>query len=142
MKKDFNEFRFEGLHFRSCSNKYFTMKRVSDDGNKIVVKVSDNSLVETRYGYALIIDDKHVVFLKKWQVSCNWFGNEVLLDRNYWNVKEWGDFPDFMGNEQDFDFENWKKVAQMQENSVDEDGYKNNEVKWLKVDPIDLNKLI
>lgn len=31
MKNDFNEFRFKGLDYRKFSNKYLTMKRVSED---------------------------------------------------------------------------------------------------------------
>ena len=33
-KKDFNKFRFEGLDPRQKSNKYMTMKRVSDEITK------------------------------------------------------------------------------------------------------------
>lgn len=141
MKNDFNEYRFEGLHFRSCSNKYFTMKRVSDNKNKIVVKVADNNIIKTAYGYALIIDDKHVVFLKNWQVSQNWFGTEVLLDRNYWNIKEWGNFPEFIGNEESYDFDKWLKTAEEQDALVDENDYPINQVKWEKIEQINWYKL-
>lgn len=34
-KEEFNEFRFSGLEYRSKSNKYYTMNRVSEDENKI-----------------------------------------------------------------------------------------------------------
>ena len=94
-KEEFNEFRFSGLEYRSKSNKYYTMNRVSEDENKIVVKVADDHLIKTQYGYALILDYSHVVFLKDWQVSCNYFGNEVLLQREFFNVKEWGKHDEF-----------------------------------------------
>lgn len=43
-KKNFNEFRFQGLDFKSLSNKYWTMKRVNADESKIVVRVADSHL--------------------------------------------------------------------------------------------------
>lgn len=64
MKKDFNDFRFSGLNYKEKSNKYFTMNRVSEDENKVVVKVDSVHLFETKYGYALILDNTHVVFSK------------------------------------------------------------------------------
>ena len=89
-KADFNNFRFEGLNYKDASNKYYTMDRVSADESKIVVKVASTQIIETKFGYALILDYNHVVFLKSWQVSDNYFGIEVLLNKEYWNVKEWG----------------------------------------------------
>lgn len=138
-KKDFNEFRFNGLNYRQVTNKYVTMNRVSEDGNKIVVKVADSHLLETRYGYALILDQHHVVFVKDWQVSKNYYGNEVVLDRNYWTVKEWGDFDEFFDDETQYSFDEWKKVAEEQDEK-DEDGTRINPVKWEshgKVAPFD-----
>jgi len=131
-KENFNDFRFSGLEYRSISNKYFTMKRVSDNENKIVVKVDDVHLKRTKYGYALILDYNHVVFLKDWQVSENYFGNEVLLQKEYFSVKEWGTHEQFSNNEEYLSFENWLKIAHEQENLIDEDGYKMNLVKWEK----------
>lgn len=131
-KENFNNFRFEGLNYRSCSNKYYTMNRVNKDKTKIVVKVADSHLLETKFGYALILDYNHVVFIKDWQVSRNFFGNEVLLTKEFFKVKEWGEHVDFCDNEENLIFDNWVKVAEEQENSVDEDGIKNNEVKWNK----------
>jgi hypothetical protein len=61
----FNEFRFDGLKCREVSNKYFTMSRVSEDENKIIVKVDDSHIVKTRYGYALILNAEYVLFLKE-----------------------------------------------------------------------------
>lgn len=70
----FNEFRFDGLKCREVSNKYLTMKRVSEDENKIVVKVAGSHLLSTKYGYALILNAEYVVFLKEWQVDKNYYG--------------------------------------------------------------------
>lgn len=122
-KKEFNEFRFEGLDPKQKSNKYVTMKRVSDDNNKIVVRVGESHLQPTRYGYALILDNKHVVFLKTWQVSENYFANEVILSREYFDVREWGNWEDFEEGPQNLEFENWLKVAQEQQVA-------GTEVKW------------
>lgn len=65
------------------------MDRVSEDENKIVVKVADTHLLKTKFGYALILNANNVVFIKDWQVSQNYFGNEVLLTREYFIPKQW-----------------------------------------------------
>lgn len=132
-KQDFNNFRFEGLNHREASNKYFTMERVSEDENKIVVKVSAEHLFKTKYGFGLILNANHVIFLKDWQVSQNYFGNEVLITRQYFNVKEFGDFEEFGTERENETFEEWLEVAKAQ-NAIetDEDGYSTriNPVKW------------
>lgn len=133
MENNFNDFRFAGLNYRSHSNKYFTMDRVSNDENKIVVKVADCHLIETRFGYALILDYNHVVFLKPWQVDRNFYGNEVLIDRKYWKVSEWGEHREFGENPDNYDFNNWLKVAKEQDNMYDEEeGCRINKVEWKK----------
>lgn len=133
-KKDFNEFRFGGLNNRyEVSNQYMTMDRVSEDENKIIVKVAAEHLIQTKYGYALILDRTHVVFVKEWAVDENWFGNEVLLTREFWNVKEWGVHDEFDDEPQNLDFNTWLNAAKEQDKIVeDEDGYKTklNPVKW------------
>lgn len=113
-KKSFNDFRFEGLNKRRESNKYWTMDRVNENESKIVVKVADDHLLETRYGYVLILDKTHVVFVKDWQVSKNWFGNEVLLTKEYFNVKEWGTFNDFSKDDTVLNWNHWLEVAKNQ----------------------------
>lgn len=132
MKKDFNEFRFAGLNYRDKSNKYFTMDRVSADKNKIVVKVADEHLLPTKYGFALILDCSHVVFIKDWQVDRNYYGNEVMLTKEYFNVKEWGDFSDFGEEPENLKWDTWLDTAKEQDSLVDEDGEKMNRVNWQK----------
>lgn len=129
-RNEFNEYRFSGLNHRKSSNKYMTMDRVSEDENKIVVKVEDVHLIQTKYGYALILDHTHVVFLKDWQVSQNFFGNEVLLNKEYFIVKEWGEHQNFSNDDNVLNFEHWLNVAKQQNNLIDENGYKCNKVKW------------
>ena len=131
-RAEFDEFRFEGLDFTSASNKYWTMNRVSEDGNKIVVKVDDSHLIKTKFGYALILDNTHVVFIKDWQVSANYFGNEVLLTRQYWAVKEWGNHEYFEEDTDNLSFDKWLAVAKEQDSLTDEEGNKINRVKWEK----------
>lgn len=131
-KNKFDDFRFEGLSYRSQSNKYLTMKRVSDNEEKIVVKVGDSHLISTKYGYALILDYSHVVFLKPWQVDRNWFGNEVLIDKKYWIVKEWGEHKNFEVIPENYDFNTWLNVAKEQEAAINDEGLKANPALWLK----------
>lgn len=119
MKKDFNEFRFGGLNYRDYSNKYFTMDRISDDEKKIVIKVEDVHLVETKYGFAFVLDKTHVVFLKEWQVSRNFFGNEILLDKDYFQIKAWGNHENFLEeNEDELTFDKYKEIAKEQKETA------------------------
>lgn len=126
MTKKFNEYRFAGLDYKVASNKYWTMNRVSEDERKIVVKVSDCHIVETRYGYAIILDAHHVVFVKDWSVSRNWYGNEVMFSEEYFNVKEWGDFSeDFEDDTQSCTWEHMLEIAKVQRDAE-------NPVKWAR----------
>lgn len=106
------------------------MNRVSEDQKKIVVKVGAEHLKATKYGYALILDDTHVVFIKDWQVSSNYYGNEVLLQEEFFNVKEWGNFDEFGDCKENLNFATWLEAAKEQEALIDEDGYHINPVRW------------
>ena len=121
----FNEFRFEGLDARKISNKYMTMKRVSEDKNKIVVKVGDTHILKTKFGYELILNAEYVVFLKDWQVDQNYYGNEVLLNKEFFVLKKWGDFSLEFGYEEDnLNWEEWLNTAIAQSENED------NAVRW------------
>lgn len=123
----FNEFRFDGLKCREVSNKYLTMKRVSEDENKIVVKVAGSHLLSTKYGYALILNAEYVVFLKEWQVDKNYYGNEVLLNKEFFIPKKWGDFSsEFEYEEDNLDWNEWLNTA------IEQDNEEDNEVRWAK----------
>ena len=125
-KQEFNNFRFEGLNYRDYSNNYMTMNRVSDDENKIVIKVDGAHLKKTRFGYAFILDYSNVVFLKEWQVEENYYGFEVLLNREYFNIKKWGTHEDFAeADEKELTFEKYLSLAKTQEDD-------NNQVQWRK----------
>ena len=123
-KKDFNEYRFKGLNYERISNNYITANRVSENETKIIVKVAGEHLIKTAYGYALILDYSRVVFLKEWQVSINFYGNEVVLDKNYFKVKEWGEHDMFTTDDNECKWETWLQVAKEQQEA-------NNTVKWL-----------
>lgn len=126
--KDFNSFRFDGLDFYEASNKYLsTKKRVSDDEQKVIVKISENHIVPTRYGFALILDYSHVVFLKNWQVSQNYYGTEVLLNKEFFNVKEWGEWDDFGEIPENLEWAEWVNTAKEQQEA-------GNTVSWKKED--------
>ena len=128
--KKFDNFRFEGLEPREFSNNYLTLKRVSQDENKIVVNIAESHLLRTKYGYALILDNTHVVFIKDWQVNNGYYGFEVILDRNFWNVEEWGGFSEeFSECAENYDFNTWVQTAKEQ-SAVDEEGRQINPVKW------------
>lgn len=131
-RKDFNDFRFEGLNWKAASNKYLTMNRTNEDDTRIVVKVAESHLLKTRYGYGLILDCNHIVWLKDWQVSDNYYGIEVLLTKEYFNVKEWGAFDEFGEEPDSLNWETWVHTAKEQDALVDEDGYRMNQVRWEK----------
>lgn len=125
-KKEFNDFRFNGLNYNSISNNYYTMKRVNEEENKVVVKVGDSHLIKTQFGYAFILNEEYVVFLKEWQVDKNYFGNEVLLTKEYFIPKKWGHHEDFFGlDEENLSFETFLNVAKEQDKI-------GNIVKWAK----------
>ena len=118
-KQVFNDFRFEGLNAHQVSNKYLTMNRRNDSNSRLVIKVASSNIRKTQYGYLLILNRKNVVFLQDWQVSDNYFGVEVLLDKKYFNVKEFGNWEDFEADDTYLIFDNWVKVATEQvENNV------------------------
>lgn len=128
--KDFNDFRFEGLNWYQCSNKYYSMARVSADESKIVVKVGESHILKTKFGYALILDYRHVVFLKDWQVSNNYYGIEVLLQKEFFIVKEWGTFEDFGDEPENLNFNTWLEAAKAQADLKDQDGGPLNRIRW------------
>ena len=110
-KQEFNDFRFEGLGPHQVSNQYLTMRRINNSNSRLVIKVASSNIRKTKYGYLLILNKTHVVFLKDWQVSDNYFGVEVLLDKKHFNVKEFGNWEDFEDDDTYLIFDNWAKVA-------------------------------
>ena len=69
------------------------MKRVSDNRKKIVVRFDQKDVIQSKFGFAVVLDPVNVVFVKKWQVESNWHTEltkevEVLLDSSYFKVKK------------------------------------------------------
>lgn len=117
---------FEGLRPVRETNKYITMNRVSEDKKKIIVNVADSHLRSTPYGYALILDDNHVVYLKDFAVNKNYYGNEVLINKDYFKVVERKGYSDEFGeNKKNLSYDTWLKTAKIQQRAK-------NEVKWEK----------
>ena len=113
---EYSQKRFPTLNGKDLSNKYWTMDRVSKDGNEIVVHVADEHVVPTKYGAALILDADNVVFIKNWQYDKNYYGTEVRLNKQYWKVSKWGDHSDLFGtgDGKNHEFSDWVKVAKAQ----------------------------
>lgn len=97
MSRDFNKFRFEGLNYHTASKSYWSMNRINEEETKCIVNLAEEQVVPTRYGYAVILDRTHVVFVKDWQVSRGMYGKgyEVMFTEQYYTVKEWGNHEDF-----------------------------------------------
>ena len=117
---------FEPERFSKASKTYtlFEGSHISDDGNHVVVRLRDSHLLETKYGYGVIVDAKHVIFIKKWQI---WGKHHlyrtylVSFSREYFKVSEWGDFSDRFDELEDLNesslssFENLLALAKEQD---------------------------
>lgn len=125
----FNEFRFAGLDWykqsTSKSSSYIHMNRVSEDGDKIVVRVDESHIKATRYGNVqLQLDKQHAVYLKQWQVESHTEpykganGFEVVLDKKFFTPKEtkYAD-NNFLSDKSRLSFSHWRKVAEKQDRS-------------------------
>ena len=115
MSRDFNEFRFEGLDYRTSGKGHWSMLRLSGDQEKIVVDVDPGQLFETRYGYALILDRTHVCFLKGWNVLNGMYGHVlVILTKGYFAPKEFGERDGFADDPVNCGWDAWLTAAKEQ----------------------------
>lgn len=128
-KQDFNEFRFAGLNAHQYSNKYLTMKRINEEKTKIVVKVAENHIRTTKFGHLIILDNSHVIFIKDWQINRNFYGSEVIFDKQFFHAREFGDWEEFGADDTYLSFDGWLKVAEAQ-SKLDDDGTPINMVHW------------
>ncbi len=127
-------YKYKGFieeQFKPTSRKFMklTGHHVSPDENNAVIVVGDNNIFKTPYGYAIILNAEHVVFVKDWQVwGMTRNGDYIInLNREFYKVKEWGDFSENFGYEKDnllFTFEGVLTVAREQEASYN-DGFAN-----------------
>lgn len=115
--KNFNAWRFDGIKMRNRSNKYLEGdQRVSLDGNKIIVNINSDQVKPTMYGYMLILDKEHIMWLKDWQVSDTSYGTEVILNKQYFNPKvSKYTHEDYADEPSNLKWETWKKAAEEQE---------------------------
>lgn len=101
------------------------MNRVSEDGNKVVVRVDESHIRSTKYGNVqLQLDKQHAVYLKQWQVEPHTDpykgqnGFEVVLDKKYFTPKQTRYAnKDFPSDESRLSFGHWRKVAEKQDRS-------------------------
>lgn len=94
------------------SDKYFSMDRTSSDESQCIVTVSENRLRRSKFDtYMLILDQTHVLFLKKWAVCFTSDGTHIFLDSNFWNVKEFGNFEKYGFDEEILNFGTWYCMA-------------------------------
>lgn len=109
---------FNGMEVKDESNNYVRVNRVSDDGDKIIVNVSEEHLFNTRYGKGLILDENHVLWINNWQVNNNFRakGNEIVLDKKYFKpVDSTRSFDNFTENEDLLQWKTWVKLAKDQQ---------------------------
>ncbi len=81
---EFQNYRFEGLNWNKASNKYYSVEQYNKNSDNAIIRVSDDHLIKTQYGYGFKTDADNVVWLKDWQVNQNYFGNYVLANKKYW----------------------------------------------------------
>lgn len=135
-------YTFKGFapeQFRKYSKQYAYLlgSHVSADGNNVVIKIAPSHVIPTRFGYAIIVDANRVVFIKEWQVWGTSFKDGsyiVSFNRQFYQVKEWGDHSENFGEYDDINdsafgnFDNLVKLAKEQEEyyagyDIDEDGF-------------------
>lgn len=112
-------------YYRSGSYMVFD-KQVSDDENKVIVKVDDEMLYgfiskfNNRRTYMFKLDATHVVYLKEFQVFNGFYGTYVVLNKKYWNVKEIKNAFDDMSEKEDLSFEKEVEIAKLQQAKTDD----------------------
>lgn len=110
-----NSYRFDGLHCRSSGKGYYTMQRVSDDKDKIVLLVNAGQILKTARGYFFYLDYDTVIILEDWQLSKNINGYDIILFKNdfqpcrTFKKNKW-----FKRSFRTFDFESLLKHAETQ----------------------------
>lgn len=117
MKKDFRDWLFDGLEYMSISNKYYKFyTRHNKDFSKVLLRISETSLIPTQYGYAMVLDYEHILFLKFWQVGNNYYGTFVILEEKYFKPKKWGTHIDWWDEPKCLEWAYWANAAKLQQN--------------------------
>lgn len=118
---------FKGLNYSkvrsSKSSGYIYADRVSKDGENIMVLFAPSHVRQTPYGFAIQLDEKHVQYVKDWQVYPQespykgFQGINVAFSRKYWKPKETKyTNDDFIGNSQMLNYSEMLKIAREQQN--------------------------
>lgn len=93
-KTSFNDFRFKGFHYKSCSPKYWVFEQqINDDETKVLVRIAAVNVFsyttnDLKTGYVLKLDRTHCIFLKSWQYFKGHYGNYVLFDKDHFHVSK------------------------------------------------------
>lgn len=114
----FKGFDIEQFYQVSNSRNGLKGKHVSDDNNNAVIKISGKHIIETKYGYAVIMSNTEVVFIKHWQVwGVNYKSNAYIINfnRDFFNIKTWGNHDDFSSERTFNSFEDVIALAKEQE---------------------------
>lgn len=116
------DYKFKGFapeQFRKNSNRFteFRGSQVSTDGENVVVLVGADHVFPTKYGYGVIVDASHVVWVKSWQVwGLNRAKNAYAINfsKAFYSVKEYGDFSDnFSDNLEKSALSSFEKVVEL-----------------------------
>ena len=121
MANGFLDNMFGDLGIHRISNNYFSMSHINEAGTKIIVRVAKEQVFKTKYGYGLILDQNHVQFLKSWAVNDNWYGTYIMLEKQYFTPKQWGEFGDYPEEKENLEFETWVNIAKEQEEMAQKD---------------------
>ena len=109
---------FGSEQIQRVSNKYNELKgnHVSKDGNNAVVNISGEHVFRTQYGYGVIVDAEHTVFVKPWQVWGQNRANQgyvINFNKDYYNVKKYGDHSDKFSSDSKSALTSFDKVAKL-----------------------------
>lgn len=131
--KKFDLYRFEGLEPKIATNKYLHMNRISADESKVVIRFAKEHVFKTSYGYGFIVGQNHVVWLKDWQIEDNYYSQsfdayEILLSKEFYNVKESNRPFDDIVVENDEGFYSWDDIVTI----AKEQQEAQNGVNWLR----------
>ena len=122
---DFNEYRFKGFKYEDQSNKYWKFNsQVNNDGSKILVKIApDNYFTYTaksgHINYVIKLDRNHVAFIKWWQMFEGWYGDYMLIDKNYWRPVESNKPNEDMVEKADLSYDHLLEIAKEQKAKTD-----------------------
>lgn len=117
---DFDAYRFGDMRPSRPSNKYYEVDRINKSGDKIIVTVPNDRVFQTKYGYGLVLNADHVLWLKNWQVGQAKYFNgsgydvqtNVLLQKQYFNPQKSNyERSDYSYEAKNLTWKEWESVA-------------------------------